>query len=63
MIPVDLIDEKKSKEIFLIYPFIVSIIRYCSLSNSLTGIIEVILSPSDRDKIWIQENSMSIKQN
>lgn len=34
----------------------VSIIRYWSPSNSLTGIIEVTLSPSDRDKIWVKEN-------
>lgn len=52
MIPVDLIAEKKFKETFLMYPFTVSITKYWSPANSLTGIIDVILSPSDKDKIW-----------
>ena len=57
MIPVDLIDEKELKDTFLIYPFAVSISKNWSPENSLTGIIDVILSPSDRDKICLQKRS------
>lgn len=49
IIPVALIAEKAFKGTFLIYPFTVSIIRYWSSANSLTGMMEVILSPSDND--------------
>lgn len=49
MIPEVLIAEKAFKETFLMYPFTVNITRYWSSTNSLTGIIEVILSPSDKD--------------
>lgn len=52
MIPVDRIEEKKFNDTFLMYPFIVSISRNWSSANSLTGIMEVILSPSDKHKIW-----------
>lgn len=51
MIPVDLIDEKELIDTFLMYPFAVSIRRYWSSKNSLTGMTDVILSPSDKDKI------------
>lgn len=54
MIPVDLIDEKELKDTFLMYPLAVSITKNWSAANSLTGIMDVILSPSDKDKIWLQ---------
>ena len=54
MIPVVLIDEKELKDTFLIYPFAVSITKNWSSENSLTGITDVILSPSDNDNICLQ---------
>lgn len=52
IIPVDLIDEKQFNDTFLIYPLAVSITRYWSSTKSLTGMMDVILSPSDKDNIW-----------
>lgn len=51
MIPVDLIDENEFKGTLLTYPCTVSISKNWSSVNSLTGIMDVILSPSDKDKI------------
>lgn len=56
MIPDDLIDENEFKGTLLIYPCIVSISKNWSLVNSLTGIMDVILSPSDKDKIWLKRS-------
>lgn len=49
IIPILLIEENAFTGTFLMNPFKVSIMRYLSSENSLTGTTEVILSPSDND--------------
>lgn len=61
MIPDDLIDENEFKGTLLIYPCIVSISKNWSSVNSLTGIMDVILSPSDKDKIWLKRSKRKKK--
>uniref|UniRef100_A0A7C9DXQ1 Uncharacterized protein n=1 Tax=Opuntia streptacantha TaxID=393608 RepID=A0A7C9DXQ1_OPUST len=51
MIPVDLIDEKEFRDTFFMYPLAVSMTKYWSSTNSPTGIMDVILSPSAKDNI------------